>query len=124
LDPGWVEAQCGLGAFYVDDQPDLALEYFNRALLLEPQSSYATLGKTAVLLNLNRPTEAEQEARRTLQLSPGLPQAHFLLGVALLMQEKVTPEAATHLKMAAPKVPQARNYLAETEAALAKNERH
>lgn len=123
LDSGFVEAQIRLGAFYGDTgQPGLALYYFNRALLLEPQSSYATLGKAAALLTLNRSAESEQEARRALQLSPGLIEAHYLLGAALLMQEKMTPEATEHLKIAAPKLPQARAFLTALQARLAESQ--
>ena len=77
-----------------------------------------------VLLTLNRPAEAKQEARRTLELSPGLIEAHYLLGAALLMQEKITPEAAEHLTIAAPKLPQARTSLAALQAQLAESQDH
>ena len=129
MDPGFVEAHIRLGAFYDDiDQPALALEQFNGALVLEPQSSPATLAKAAVLMTLNRPAEAEQAARRALQLSPGLIEAHYLIGAALVVQEKVTPlnrlrlaEAAEHLRIAAYKLPQAQPFLAAAQARLAES---
>jgi tetratricopeptide (TPR) repeat protein len=125
LDPGFVDAHIWLGAFYDDaQQPALALDHFNRALLLEPQSSPATLAKAAVLLTLKRPAEAEQTARRALQLSPGLIEAHYLLGAALMVQGKVTPEAAEHLRIAAAKLPQAQAFLAAAQARLAKSQHH
>jgi tetratricopeptide (TPR) repeat protein len=125
LDPGFVEAHIGLGAFYDDiNQPALALDHFNRALLLDPQSLWATVAKAAVLLTLNRPAEAEQVARRALQLSPGLIQAHYLVGAALVVQEKITPEAAEHLRIAAPQLPQAQPFLADVQARLAESPDH
>jgi tetratricopeptide (TPR) repeat protein len=139
LDSGFVEAHIRLGAFYDDiDQPALALGQFNRALALEPQSSAATLAKAAVLMTLNRPAEAEQAARRALQLSPGLIEAHYLIGAALVVQEaalvvqeKVTPlnrlhlaEAAEHLRIAASKLPQAQPFLAAAQAQLAETQDH
>jgi tetratricopeptide (TPR) repeat protein len=125
LDPGFVEAHIGLGAFYDDaHQPALALDHFNLALLLDPQSLWATVAKAAVLMTLNRPDEAEQAARRALQLSPGLFQADYLLGAALLAQDKITPEAAEHLRIAASKLPQAQPFLAAILARLAESQDH
>lgn len=125
LDPGFVDAYILLGAFYDDtQQPALALDRINRALFLDPQSLWATVSKGAVLLTLNRPAEAEQVARRALQLSPGLIQAHYLIGAALIVQEKDTPEAVEHLRIAAPKLPQAQAFLAAAEARLAGSQDH
>jgi tetratricopeptide (TPR) repeat protein len=132
LDPGFVDAHISLGAFYDDaDQSALALDHFNRASLLDPQSLWANVAKAAVLLTLNRPVEAEQAARRALQLSPGLVEAHYLLGSALMVQEKITPlnrlrltEAAEHLRIAACKLPQAQAFLAAVQARLAESQHH
>ena len=95
------------------------------------------LAKAAVLMTLNRPAEAEQAARRALQLSPGLIEAHYLIGAALVVQEKVTPlnwltplnrlrlaEAAEHLRIAACKLPQAQPFLAAAQAQLAESQNH
>jgi len=120
LDPGFAEAQIELGAVYTDvGQPAVALECFNRALSLEPNSAPANTAKAASLVTLNRADEAEPVARRALQLDPSSTAAHYMLGVALVMQEKLTPEAAVHLKAAAHKYPRAAAYLAELEADLA-----
>jgi tetratricopeptide (TPR) repeat protein len=119
LDPGFVEAHIRLGAFYDDvHQPALALDHFNRALLLEPESLPATVAKAAVLMTLNRPAEAEQAARRALRLRPGLIEAHYLIGAALMVQQKDIPEAAEHLRIAASKFLQAQEFLAAAQARL------
>jgi len=93
-------------------------------LLLDPQAPSAHFAKAVVLLTLNRPAEAKQEARRTLELSPGLIEAHYLLGAALAVQGKITSEAVEHLTIAAPKLPQARAFLAALQAQLAESQHH
>ena len=66
---------------------------------------------------LNRADEAEQEAPG-LQTRSGLIAAHYMLGTALLMQEKFTPEAASHLKIAANTYPRAREFLESLQKEL------
>jgi tetratricopeptide (TPR) repeat protein len=125
LDAGFVEAQTELGALYAEaGQPALALDYFNSALALDPNSAPPNTGKASVLVMLNRPAEAEQAARRALQFDPGSIAAHYMLGTALLMQDKITPEAVTHLSVAANKYPRARAFLAEAQADPAKRRNH
>jgi cytochrome c-type biogenesis protein CcmH/NrfG len=68
---------------------------------------------------LSRCEEAEQAARRALQLDPGSIDANYMLGIAMMKQGKITPETADHLAIAASKHPRARVYLAEVQAYLA-----
>jgi tetratricopeptide (TPR) repeat protein len=108
---------------------------YNRALLLDPQSLWANVAKATILLTLNRPGEAEQAVRRALQLGPGLIEAHYLIGSALMVkektvQEKITSlkrlrlaEAAEHLRIAACKLPQAQAFMAAVQARLAESQR-
>ena len=91
-------------------------------MALEPQSAGAYAGKAFVLLMLNRADEAEQEARQAFKLDSGLIAAHYMLGTALLMQEKFTPEAASHLKIAANNDPRAREFLESLQKELGRSQ--
>jgi tetratricopeptide (TPR) repeat protein len=123
LDPNFVEAQTEAGAIYaVSGKLELALDYFNRALALEPTWAPPNAGKASVLVMLNRDQEAEQAARAALQYDPGSIPAHYMLGIALVRQGKNTREAVVHLKVAADKFPTARAFLAAAEAELAKKQ--
>jgi Flp pilus assembly protein TadD len=123
LDSNFVEALAELGVIYgKTGQPELALDCFTRAAVLEPNSSVFHSNKASALVILNRPKEAEPAARRAVQLDPRSIEAHFMLGMSMLMQEKITPEVAAHLAIAAPKYPKARTYLTVVQAALAEPE--
>jgi Flp pilus assembly protein TadD len=75
--------------------------------------------KAAALVILGRWEEAELAARRALQLDPASIEAHYMLGIAMLQQSKITPETAAHLAIAAKEHPRARAFLAEVQADLA-----
>jgi len=123
LDPGFVQAHGEIGALYAKiGQPELALDCFDRALTLDPNWAVLHSDKAATLVILNRPKEAEPEARRAIQLDSGLNEAHYMLGVSLLMQKKLTPEVVTHLTLAADKYPQATVYLIKVREELAKSQ--
>jgi tetratricopeptide (TPR) repeat protein len=125
LDSVFPEARVELGALYAESgQPARALEYFSSALVLDPRSAGAYAGKAAVLVILSRAGEAEQAARQALELDPGLIAAHFTLGTALLMQEKLTPEAASHLKIAASRFPRARAVLESLQKTFGSSQMH
>jgi tetratricopeptide (TPR) repeat protein len=122
LDSNFVEALAELGVVYAKSgQPELALDCFTRAAVLEPNSSLFHSNKASALVILNRPQQAEQAARRAVQLDRNSIEANYMLGVALVMQEKIAPEAAAHLSIAADKYPRARALLAEVQAYLAKH---
>jgi Flp pilus assembly protein TadD len=120
LDSNFVDALAELGAVYgKTGQPELALDCFTRAAVLEPNSSLFHSNKASALVILNRPEEAEPAARRAVQLDPESIEANYMLGVAMAMQEKITPEVAAHLAVAARKYPGARAYLTAVQAMLA-----
>ena len=120
LDPNFVEARIELAAAYAGvGEPAKALDYANGAVALEPSSAAAHSAKASVLVILNRPGEAEPEARRALQLDPGSVAAHYMLGMTMVMQGKITAEAAAHLSVAAGKYPRAHAFLAQVQAELA-----
>jgi hypothetical protein len=53
--------------------------------------------EAAALAMLNRWAEAEMAARRAVQLDPRSTAAQYMVGLAMLMQDKVTPEVVEHL---------------------------
>ncbi|HSP68783.1 MAG TPA: tetratricopeptide repeat protein [Bryobacteraceae bacterium] len=120
LDPGFVEARTDLGIVYAKmGRPEQALNQYERALVLEPNLAVLHSNKAAALVMLSRWEEAERAARRGVQFDPSSIDANYMLGVALVMQNKITPEAAGHLSVAADKYPRARSLLAEVRADLA-----
>lgn len=123
LDPLFVEAQTELGSTYAKaGQPQRALSWYDRALALDPHWAVLHSNRAAALVLLGRGKEAEQASRRALQLDAVSIQAHYMLGISLLMQEKITPEAVAHLIIAAEKYPGARPFLAGAQAELARRQ--
>lgn len=122
LDPGYVEAQVKLGALYADGgQPAQALALFESALEQERNWALIHIDRAAALVDLNRPAEAELAARQALRLQPSSTAASYLLGCAMLMQDKITPETADYLAAAAAKYPKAQLYLAKVREHLAES---
>jgi tetratricopeptide (TPR) repeat protein len=120
LDPGYVQARVNLGAVYAKTGlPQQALDQYEQAFNLEPNVPVLHSNKAAALVMLSRWEEAEQAARRALQLDPASIDANYMLGIALMKQGKITPETAARLAVAAKKHPRARAFLAEVEADLA-----
>lgn len=123
LDPDFVEAQTELGSIYAKaGQPEQALNCYDRALALDPNWAVLHSNKAAALVLLGRAEEAEQASRRALQLDATSIQAHYMLGMSLLMQKRITPEAVANLTIAADKYPRARPFLAGAQAELAKQQ--
>jgi tetratricopeptide (TPR) repeat protein len=124
LDPGYIEAQVSLGAVYADSgRLEQALAMFDRALALEPNWALIHVDLAAALITLNRPEEAEMAARRALRLAPGSITASYMLGWSMLMQNKITPETADNLAIAAGKYPLARKALKPVRERLAEDGR-
>ena len=124
LDPDYVEARVDLGAAYAKTGlPEQALDQYEQAFKLEPNVPLLHSNKAAALVILSRWEEAEQAARRALQLDPASIDANYMLGIALMGQGKITPETAARLAVAVKKHPRARVYLAEVQAYLAAERR-
>jgi tetratricopeptide (TPR) repeat protein len=105
-DPEYLEAQAYLGRLYLlQGEATLGLEHLERALSIEPSSDVLHSNRAAALIMLQRPAEAEQAARRAVQLAPSSIAAHYMLGLALLRQNRATREAAEQLEIAAGKYP-------------------
>jgi tetratricopeptide (TPR) repeat protein len=105
LDPKFARAYDNLGlCYYYENQNDLAVTDFQKAIALEigsPHPSpwpYLNLGITQQFLN--QLPESEKSIREALRLDPGFAKAHFQLGTVL--EDKGEPEAAlAELKEAA-----------------------
>jgi tetratricopeptide (TPR) repeat protein len=120
LDPNYVEAEADLGLAYSrTGQPQAAIDVFDRALAIAPDWATLNGAKAAALVMLSRWGEAEQAARRAVHLDPSSRASNYMLGVALLMQKKFTPETVRSLEVAATDYPKAREHLAEVQAVLA-----
>jgi thioredoxin-like negative regulator of GroEL len=106
LDPGFMEAHNSLGIRYISTgEDDRALTEFRAALELDPRNSGLQANVSAVLLRLRQPAEAENAARRSVDLDGSNPRAHYLLALALVDQRKITPEVEKNLRAAADELP-------------------
>jgi tetratricopeptide (TPR) repeat protein len=122
LDPIYVEAEADLGMVYsMTGEPEAAIVVFDRALAIEPNWPVLSGAKASALIMLSRWVEAEQWARRAVKLDPRSVESNYMLGVALLMQGKITRETAECLEMAASQYPKAREHLVEVQAKLARH---
>lgn len=123
LDPGFVEALADLGIVYAKlGRPEQALDQYDRALALEPNLAMLHSNKAVTLVMLGRWEEAEQTARRILQLDPKSIDGHYILGFAMLRQQKISSETEAHLAIATKKYARARPYLAAVQSALAQTD--
>lgn len=80
--------------------PEKALAYFERAVLLSPRNANAVCGLAMAQLDLNRPRDAKANLRRAIELEPGLALAHFKLG-EILEFERDLPSAKSQFEQAA-----------------------
>ena len=123
-DPEYLEAQAYLGRLYLlQGEAVLGLEHIERALSIEPASDVLQSNRAAALIMLRRLGEAEQAARRAVQLAPASIAAHYMLGLALLQQNRATEETAEQLKIAARKYPDVLPGLAWVRERLAAHSR-
>jgi tetratricopeptide (TPR) repeat protein len=98
LDPDYFEARNNLGAFLArNSRTAEALGEFRAAMEIDPAASAVLSNMSACLLGLNQIKEAEEYARRALAIDPLSAQAHYLIGVAMVKQNRFTEEAADHL---------------------------
>jgi tetratricopeptide (TPR) repeat protein len=74
---------------------DKALSVLDRAIALEPEAGEAYFTKGLLLLNLKRPTEAEEAMRSGIARSPDNAVGHYHLGRILLERAKVDEAMAS-----------------------------
>jgi tetratricopeptide (TPR) repeat protein len=97
LDPTMARAYDNLGlALYFQNQNDLAIENFTKAIELDQHSPHPSpwpyLNLAITLEFLDRPQEAEVNLRSALRIDPAFAPAHYRLGTVL--DESGKPDAA------------------------------
>jgi tetratricopeptide (TPR) repeat protein len=114
LDPAWFEAWNNLGTKRIAlGQYDAAAAAFRKALEIDENSALVLSNLALAHLFLRRPAEAESFAARAMQWDPASPKGAYVLALALLQQDKRTPDALAMLEDAAGQLPRARLALAE-----------
>jgi tetratricopeptide (TPR) repeat protein len=81
-----------LGASYRTDDPARSLEYYNKALEIQPENSEYALGYAATLVQARRFPDAVQILQRVIRVDPKNYAAHANLATALY-ESKRYPEA-------------------------------
>ncbi len=84
-------------------------------MALDPDADYVQFNVAVTLVKLHRPAEAELHARRVVHRKPSFVDGHYVLGLALVMQDKLTREAVESLRPAAEWNSEAREVLAWVE---------
>jgi tetratricopeptide (TPR) repeat protein len=111
--PQYWPAQNELGRLYVGlHEYDRAVSEFQKASANQPHSAVSLNNLSATLFLLRRYPEAESVARATLDLDPAQAETHYILGSALVAQERFTIEAEQHLRLSTSSIPIARLLLA------------
>jgi tetratricopeptide (TPR) repeat protein len=109
IDPDFGEAQMELGKWWLQkNELEKSLAAFEKASKCDPRSTTAHIGSGFALLKMRRVVEAEQSARRALEVDRSNPGSSYLLGLSLAAQEKNDEEALQHLQRAAKRIPEAR----------------
>jgi Tfp pilus assembly protein PilF len=107
-DPGYFEAHNNLGALLMrTGRAAEAATHFRAALDIDSTAAPVLANLSASLLALREFKQAEQAARQALRHDPNSPQGHYLLGIALIEQNRFTDEAAVHLEASAETFPKA-----------------
>jgi tetratricopeptide (TPR) repeat protein len=114
LDPDFMEAHNNLGAQHLKCEGyEPALAAFQKAVELDPGARAPLVNLAATLLTMERSAEAETAARKAIRLDASSGTSRYLLGLALLQQQKNTSEALDNLQRASETVPRARLAIAE-----------
>jgi len=107
-DPDNAAAHNDLGVLYLSDgQAEKARTEFQRAAALQPRLAMAYINESFALLALGRPGDAEQSARKALEILPLDRRANLLFGWSLRAQLRFSKEALLALQSAAREYPEA-----------------
>jgi len=119
LSPDYVEAHTNLAAQYVRlGHPEEAIAESRRAIELSKPNA-ADLGNMAYAQYLlNRRQEAIQSAQAGLEIEPGSPKLHYILGMLLATDPKTLAQSIPHLELAARTIVSARVNLEVARQAL------
>jgi tetratricopeptide (TPR) repeat protein len=117
ISPDFVEALQQLGiAQAAQGETENSLDSFLKASKLEPDSDALRFNVGLTLARLHRMEEAESYARQVVRHAPWFVDGHYLLGIALIAQSKLTAEASASLRRAAATYTEARAALEWMEA--------
>ena len=107
-DPKWFEAWNNLGSRRVAmGQYKEAAEAFLTALAIDNNVAVAHSNLGLAYLFLRQPAAAEASATRALRLEPDSPHASYVVGMALLQQNKNEEEAVSRLRQTSKILPRA-----------------
>jgi tetratricopeptide (TPR) repeat protein len=108
IDPEFYDAVNNLGSSYLNTKRvQLAIEQFNKAIKIGPHKPVAYTNLCLGLLMQGKFQDAERAARQAVNFEHGGTQGPFMLGYALVLQEKFTTEAEQSLRKAATDFPDA-----------------
>jgi type IV pilus assembly protein PilF len=114
IDPAYSPAHNALGRLYVGlRQFDRALREFQKAAAAEPRSAEVMHNLSATLFLMKNYADAESSARATLEIDPLHNATKYVLGCALVAEERYTAEAEEMLRQGGKQVPNARLVLAK-----------
>jgi Tfp pilus assembly protein PilF len=108
-DPGFVDAYIEAGMIHSEmDDHEQAIFAFQKAAELDPACVLAHNNLAIELIKLKRYSDAEQSARRALQLDRTRRSMEYALGASLGYQGRNPEEALKYLRRAAAEYPRAR----------------
>lgn len=123
FDPDYVAARNNLAALYLTrGEAKPALEQLEPAIKMDPHAPLPFSNLAVAYLMMRQFDAAERAARQTLDLARTSARAEMILGLTLVLQDKLTPEAETALERARPSYPQAHLLLGRVLAATGKLE--
>jgi tetratricopeptide (TPR) repeat protein len=109
INPDYVDALQQLGiAQAAQGATEQSLDTFLKASALDPESGPLRFNVALTLARLHRMADAEPYARQAVQNAPWFVDGQYLLGITLVAQNKLTPEAAAALRRAAGQFAEAR----------------
>jgi len=114
IDPDYLQAQKDLGLVYsrLNRLPDM-ISAFEQVIKVDPHSADAYSYIAAANIDLGQYADAETAARRSLDLDPAADRTRFLLGVALVAEDKDPGEALKYLKESSSSFPTAHVFAAQ-----------
>jgi tetratricopeptide (TPR) repeat protein len=119
LDDEYIEAHMHLGELLLRSGAAAeALKHMERARAIDGSPALLHANIALALLQLKRPIEAEDSARRAVQLAPASEPAHLAVALALIYEDQITSETAEHLRVAAAKYPAVRDLLVRVRERL------
>lgn len=112
--PDFIDAHNALGLRFVQlGEYQKALDEHKTALAVDSHVAQTHQDLAVALFLLNRPQEAEAEAREAIDLDPQAPAPRYVLARALIGQRQVTREAIEMLRQTEDSIPNASLVLAQ-----------